>query len=70
MERFSKIISGFQPLTLFTKCSTLDVSQGPECTTGNNYEVDEEKITMGNIKKGVMKCSSIPQKTKKLIRFC
>ena len=33
IERFLKIVNGFQPLTIFAKCSFLDVQQGPELTS-------------------------------------
>ena len=33
MELFSKIINGFQPLTVLAKSSILDVWQGSECAT-------------------------------------
>ena len=35
MERFVKIVSGFQPLTIFTKRTILDNLQGSEYTYDN-----------------------------------
>ena len=31
MELFAKIVNGFQPLTIFAKCSILDVRLGSGC---------------------------------------
>ena len=32
MERFSKVVNGFQPLIFYAKRSILDISQGSECS--------------------------------------
>ena len=38
MELFAKLISGIQPLTIFTKHSILDVSQGYDYTSDNTKQ--------------------------------
>ena len=35
IERFVKIVNGFKPLTIFARCSVLDVWQSSEYTIGN-----------------------------------
>ena len=41
MELFAKIVNGIQLLTIFSKISFLDVSQGSQCFEGRHFRESE-----------------------------
>ena len=58
MEHFAKLVNGIQPLTIFTKRSILDVSQGYDYTSDNTKQ-----------KPGAMKFISHKNNDSNLCRF-